>query len=52
LFDAAEGKPVQDELSEMRVLFELLGFLLKIAARALWPRRVDTSETPEAKARI
>jgi hypothetical protein len=29
LLGAAEGEPVQDELSAVRVLFELLGFLLK-----------------------
>jgi hypothetical protein len=29
LLGAAEGEPVQDELSAVRVLFELLGFLLR-----------------------
>jgi hypothetical protein len=29
LLGAAEREPVQDELSAVRVLFELLGFLLK-----------------------
>jgi hypothetical protein len=28
LFGGIEGKPVQVELPEMRILFELLGFLL------------------------
>jgi hypothetical protein len=28
LFDAVEGEPVQGKLSGVRVLFELLGFLL------------------------
>jgi hypothetical protein len=28
LLDAVEAEPVQDELPEVRVLFELLGFLL------------------------
>jgi len=29
LLGAAEGEPVQDELSAVRLLFELLGFLLR-----------------------
>ena len=36
LFDGIEGEPVQVELSEVRVLPELLGFLLR--ARSLRPR--------------
>jgi hypothetical protein len=31
LFGAAEREPVQNELSAVRVLFELLGFLLRAA---------------------
>jgi hypothetical protein len=30
LFGGVEGEPVQVELSEVRILFELLGFLLKV----------------------
>jgi hypothetical protein len=32
LFDTPERKPVQDEVSAMRVLFKLLGFLLNPSA--------------------
>jgi hypothetical protein len=35
LFGEVEGEPVQDELSGVRVLFELLGFLLGGWARPL-----------------
>jgi len=32
LFGAPERKPLQDEVSAVRVLFKLLGFLLGVAA--------------------
>jgi hypothetical protein len=32
LLDAVEAERVQNELSEVRVLFELLGFLLRLSA--------------------
>jgi len=33
LFSGIERKPVQVELSAVRILFELLGFLLKLQVR-------------------
>jgi hypothetical protein len=45
LLDAAEREPVQDEVSAVRVLFELFGFLLKAAvSRQLSARFVFCAE--------
>jgi hypothetical protein len=43
LFGGIERKPVQAELSNVRVLFELLGFLLSVQDLALvrWPDMTD-----------